>query len=215
MLENNLYKQPPALPTVHLRAAPLPAIGLLAVHLYFVVSSGPDSPWERWEVWQWRNAFRERKNPKQKAYGHLHVNLMDPLSAIGGGPSFMVQTWSGETAAKIIAVIHEQAEKYISRRYLLWPGPNSNTYIARIINYAGVSASLPGTAIGKDWDGLFPFNFSRDPFSLRFQTPLIGINISLTDDLELNILGGTLLGINFRFHELKFPFGKGSIKLWR
>ncbi|MBO1352075.1 MAG: DUF3750 domain-containing protein [Hormoscilla sp. GUM202] len=213
MLENELYKQPPAVPTVHLRAAPLPGIGLLAVHLYFVVSSGPDIPWERWEVWQWRNLFRERKNPRQKAYGHLHVNLMHPLSGVGGGPSFMVQTWSGEMAAKIIAVIHEQAENYIDRRYWLWPGPNSNTYIARIINYADVPASLPGTAIGKDWDGIFNFKFSLDPFRLICQTPLLGVNISLTDDLELNILGGTLLGINFRFHELKFPFCRGIIKL--
>ncbi|MBC6421270.1 MAG: hypothetical protein GDA43_08015 [Hormoscilla sp. SP5CHS1] len=45
--ENELYKQPPAVPTVHLRAAPIPGIGLLAVHLYFVVSSGPVRPWER------------------------------------------------------------------------------------------------------------------------------------------------------------------------
>ncbi|MBC6472586.1 MAG: hypothetical protein GDA48_07065 [Hormoscilla sp. GM102CHS1] len=62
--ENELYKQPPAVPTVHLRAAPIPGIGLLAVHLYFVVSSGPVRPWERWEVWQWRNAFPEKSQKK-------------------------------------------------------------------------------------------------------------------------------------------------------
>ncbi|MBC6421269.1 MAG: DUF3750 domain-containing protein [Hormoscilla sp. SP12CHS1] len=155
-----------------------------------------------------------RKNPRKKAYGHLHVNLMDPLSGIGGGPSFMVQTWSGETAAKIIAVIHEQAENYISRnRYLLWPGPNSNTYAARIINYARVPVSLPGTALGKDWEGIFNFKFSLDPWRLIFQTPLIGVKISLTEDLELNILGGTIVGINFCFQEFKFPLGRGIIKL--
>ncbi|MBC6453160.1 MAG: DUF3750 domain-containing protein [Hormoscilla sp. SP5CHS1] len=139
---------------------------------------------------------------------------MDPLSGIGGGPSFMVQTWSGETAAKIIAVIHEQAENYISRnRYLLWPGPNSNTYAARIINYARVPVSLPGTALGKDWEGIFNFKFSLDPWRLIFQTPLIGVKISLTEDLELNILGGTIVEINFCFQEFKFPLGRGIIKL--
>ncbi|MBC6481316.1 MAG: DUF3750 domain-containing protein [Hormoscilla sp. GM7CHS1pb] len=212
--ENELYKQPPAVPTVHLRAAPLPGIGLLAVHLYFVVSSGENSQWERWEVWQWRNAFSQPKNTRQKACGHLHVNLMAPLSEIGGGPSFMVQTWDGVAAEKIIATLHEHAENYISRnRYLLWPGPNSNSYVARIINYAGVPASLPGTAIGKDWDGIFNFKFSLDPFRLIFQTPLIGVKISLTEDLELNLFGGTIVGINFRFQELKFPLGRGIIKL--
>jgi len=229
--ENVLYKQPPAVPTVHLRAAPIPAIGFLALHLYFVVSSGQHSKWERWEVWQHKNVFSRRKhsrnkaqkndnyrsiNPRQEAYGHLHFNLMHPLSGVGGGPSFMVQTWSGEAAEKIIAAIHDRAENYISRnRYLVWPGPNSNTYVARIINYARVPASLPGTAIGKDWDGIFNFKFSRAPFRVILQTPLIGVKISLREDLELNLLGGTIVGINFRFHELKFPFGRGVIKLSR
>jgi len=200
--ENELYKQPPAVPMVHLRAAPLPGIGLLAVHLYFVVSSGENSQWERWEVWQWRNAFSQPKNTRQKAYGHLHVNLMAPLSEIGGGPSFMVQTWSGEAAEKIIVALHEHAENYIS-----------NSYVARIINYAGVPASLPGTAIGNDWDGIFNFKFSLAPWRLILQTPLIGVKISLTEELELNIFGGTIVGINFRFQELKFPLGRGIIKL--
>lgn len=215
-LENELYKQPPAVPTVHLRAAPLPGIGILAVHLYFVVSSGQEERWERWEVWQWRNAFREPQKPGQKAYGHLHVNLMEPLSGVGGGHTFLVQKWSGEAAEKIINTLHDSADNYISRNlYLLWPGPNCNSYVARIFDYAGVPASLPGTAIGKDWDGIFNFKFSLDPWRLIFQTPLIGVNLSLTEDLELNFLGGTILGINFRFQELKFPLGRGIIKLCR
>ncbi|MBC6453161.1 MAG: DUF3750 domain-containing protein [Hormoscilla sp. SP5CHS1] len=227
--QNELYKQSSAVPTVHLRAAPIPSIGFLALHLYFVVSSGQHSKWERWEVWQHKNVFSRRNlprkkankisdyraiNPRQEAYGHLHFNLMHPLSGVGGGPSFMVQRWSGEAAEKFIAAIHKHAENYISRnRYLVWLGPNSNTYIARIINYAGVHASLPGTAIGKDWEGIFNFKFSLDPWRLIFQTPLIGVKISLTEDLELNLLGGTILGINFRFQELKFPLGRGIIKL--
>ena len=211
-MDNVNFSEPPALPTVQLRAAPLPGLlKYISVHLYWVVSKGQDS-WHRWEVWQWRNAFRQPQTPMQVAYGHVHRNLMAPLQGIGGGPSYALQTWQGETAEKILAALERHSETYISRDvYWLWPGPNSNTYVARILAYAGVRVSLPGTAIGKDWDGIFKIQLARSPFLLQLYTPILGAKVSLTRDLELNFLGSTL-GFDLQRQELKHPFGKG---IWK
>ncbi len=208
-MSNVDFSQPPALPTVQLRAAPLPGLlKYVSVHLYLVASDGQGC-WHRWEVWQWRNAFRQPKTPLQIAYGHVHRNLMAPLQGIGGGPSYALQTWEGDIADKILTALERYNETYISRDvYWLWPGPNSNTYVARILAYAGVRASLPGTAIGKDWDGIVKLQFTRSPFLLRFYTPILGAKVSLAHDLELNFLGSTL-GIDLQTQAVKHPFGKG------
>ena len=143
------YQHPPTVPTVHLRAAPL--IVPIALHLYFVASSG-DRPWDRWEVWQSKNAFHRTKTSRQKCYGHLHINLMHPLSGVGGGPSFLLQEWQGQAAEKIINALNNNAENYrFCDFYLAWPGPNSNTYVARILDAAEIDTFLPIQAFGKGW----------------------------------------------------------------
>ena len=144
-----IYTDPPTRPTVHLRAAPL--IVPIALHLYFVASTG-DRLWDRWEVWQSKNAFKGTIEFRQKCYGHLHINLMPPLSGVGGGPSFLVQAWQGNRAEQIINALNNNAENYrFCDFYLAWPGPNSNTYVARILDEANIQISLPFQAFGKGW----------------------------------------------------------------
>jgi len=206
------FSQTPSLPTVQLRAAPLPGVlKYVSVHLYLVVSDG-EQPWQRWEVWQWRDALRQPSLPTQIAYGHVHCNLLEPLQEIGGGPSYGIQSWQGAAAEKIILALKNHGATYMSRDiYWIWPGPNSNTYIARILAYAGVKAVLPGTAIGKDWDGIFRLTFSLAPFSFVFYTPILGAKLAWLETLELQFLGATL-GFDFQHRILKHPFGWG---LWQ
>lgn len=207
-----IYQQPPTLPTVHLRGAPLPIITRFALHLYFVVSSG-NLQWDRWEVWQFKGVLKPT-NSRQKYWGHVYLNLMPPLQGVGGGDSFFIRSWQGKEAEKILAALHDNAENYIYRNhYLIWPGPNSNTYVRIILDRAGFPVSLPGTAVGKDWDGLLSIKYSSRPFNLSLHTPLIGLNLSFTDNLELIFLGWTILGINFKFKEIKYPFSRGFIKV--
>ena len=202
----------PPQPTVELRAAPLPApLQLFAVHLYFITTEG-NEPWQRWEVWQRRNAFRHSPQPHQKAYGHVHVNLMAPDQGVGGGPSYPLQRWIGEDAERIVQALKTCTASYIGRdRYLLWPGPNSNTYVARILTDAGIDASLPATAIGKDWDGTFKVGMSLTPLKLNLYTPLFGATLALAESFEMQLLG-LGVGIHWKRREMKLPVGKG---LWK
>ena len=210
----------PDKPTVQLRAAPLPyVLRHFAVHLYLVGSDG-SSDWERWEVWQRKDRMRQvcfrLPGKEQIAFGHVHLNLKQPLEGVGGGSSFAVHTWEGEEAERIIGHFRTFSQNYVSRnRYMPWPGPNSNTYISRLLKSAGVDRSLPGTAIGKDWNGLFHFRMNlRKRLRFIMETPVLGVRLSRKDDFEFHLLGMTL-GFNFRFREVKYPVGRGFRKIKR
>jgi hypothetical protein len=123
---------------VELRAAPLPFIGAIAVHCWFVVAG------ERWEVWQTKNAGGT-------CIGHVHRGLKPPEDGVGGGPSHVVARWEGDAAQRIAAVLN-QVEKYPYReRYRSWPGPNSNTFVAWVLREARVEHRLPWRALGRNY----------------------------------------------------------------
>jgi hypothetical protein len=127
---------------VQLKYAPLPYIGLVAWHYWFVVCD--ESGRHRWEVWQTKNAGGF-------CVGHVHCNLKPPDDGVGGGPARLIMEWEGEAAQRITDVL-TQPESYPYRdRYRLWPGPNSNTYVAWILRQAGVEYSLDPRGIGKSY----------------------------------------------------------------
>jgi hypothetical protein len=93
----------------------------------------------------------------------------------------------------------------------VWPGPNSNSFIAYVLSAipeAGIA--LPPTAVGKDWRvdtrlvGLTP---SRTGVQLEIGG-LIGITVGWVEGIEINILG-LVTGIDIRRPALKLPgFGR-------
>lgn len=141
-------KQPPAASNssvrVQLRYATLPfPLGLLAAHYWFVVFDA-DGSCHRWEVWQ-------RPDAGGTSIGHLHCDLKAPDAGVGGGPARIAAQWEGEAARRLKAVL-EKAETYpYCRRYLAWPGPNSNTFAAWVLRRAGIEHRLPWQALGRDF----------------------------------------------------------------
>jgi hypothetical protein len=130
---------------VQLRCATLPVpLGAVAAHYWFNVLDPVCGRCERWEVWQ-------RRNAGGFAFGHLHCNLKRPDEGVGGGPAVLVQEWNGEVAARLESVLKESARTYPFReRYLPWPGPNSNTFVAWVLRRAGLDLSvLSWKALGK------------------------------------------------------------------
>ena len=77
---------------VELRYAPLPWIGAIACHYWFVLTDA--SGRHRWEVWQTKNAGGI-------CFGHVHRDLKAPEDGVGGGPSRVAAQWSGEPAGRI------------------------------------------------------------------------------------------------------------------
>lgn len=149
MFDENIVSPPIS---VELWYAPLPRpLSRFAWHHWFVVRAG--SATDRWEVWQSQNAGGE-------SVGHVHKNLMAPERGVGGGDAVHVFTWRGAEAENIVRVLERTRTHYPDRfRYLSFPGPNSNTFVAWVLRRAGLAADaallLKRQAIGRGWRSLF------------------------------------------------------------
>lgn len=110
-----------------------------------------------------------------------------------GAPPELLNEIRGEAAEAAIPKVLEAVREYpYADRYTVWPGPNSNTFVA----YVGrrvpeLKMNLPVTAIGKD----FPIEsawLSRTPSDTGYQLSLygvLGLLAAREEGLELNLLG--------------------------
>ena len=128
--------------TVELRYAPLPVIGIIAWHYWFVVTD--EQGCHRWEVWQTKNAGGS-------CIGHVHCDLKRPQDGVGGGPSRVAAQWSGEPALRIARVLAEVESYPYCETYRYWPGPNSNTFVAWVLRQAGIDEALDPRGIGRNY----------------------------------------------------------------
>jgi hypothetical protein len=125
---------------VELRHAPLPVIGVLAVHCWFVVFDERGRA-ERWEVWQTPDAGGT-------SIGHVHRDLKHPDAGVGGGPMRIAARWEGVVAKNIHQVLKAIDAYPHCHRYRYWPGPNSNTFAAWVLREAGIEYAFPWKAFG-------------------------------------------------------------------
>ena len=127
---------------VQLKYAPLPYIGAIAWHYWFVVCDGTGR--HRWEVWQTKNAGGF-------CIGHVHRDLKDPDDGVGGGPSRLAIEWEGDPARRIAEILNSAKTYPYCERYRLWPGPNSNTFVAWVLREAGIEQALDPRGIGRSY----------------------------------------------------------------
>jgi hypothetical protein len=130
----------------------------------------------------------------------------------GAAPRLIVDL-RGPGAEAAIAKLPEAVAAYpYARTYSVWPGPNSNTFIA----YLGrkipeLRLTLPSTAIGKDYLAFGDF-VARTPSGTGYQlslSGLFGVSAGRDEGVELNVLG-LVFGLDFRQPALKLP-GVGRI----
>ncbi len=102
----------------------------------------------------------------------------------------------GPAAEVLIGQIEQAVTGYPwAGEYTVWPGPNSNTFVAWIgLQVPDLGLDLPSTAIGKDWR---PINkavgFSASGTGLQASLfGLLGLSIGYEEGLELNVLGLSL-----------------------
>ena len=101
------------------------------------------------------------------------------------------------------------SEKFIApsngRLYEAWPGPNSNTLIAQIIDRTpGLHAELHHNAVGKDYPASFRAGFTASGYGVEADFGLLGAGIGLRQGLELHMIGLTA-GISLWPPALKLP----------
>lgn len=121
---------------------------------------------------------------------------------------WMLADLRGARAAALIPRIEAAVARYpYSDRYVLWPGPNSNTFVAWVAREVPeLGLSLPVTAIGKDWLGEGRY-LARTPSGTGWQISFggyVGALLAWREGIEVN-LGGAVIGLDWRRPALKLP----------
>jgi len=175
--------------------------GIVAVHSWIVFKDKGASRYSRYDYTAWGEPIR--------------VNGFIADGRWFGQVPGEVFRADGEQAAQLIPKIQAAIESYKYRNlgdYRAWPGPNSNTFVAAIIDAVPeMQAVLPPTAIGKD----FPYDgewFGWTPSGTGLRATLggyLGVTVGWLEGVELNVLGA-VLGVDIRRPAIKIP-GIGRI----
>ena len=126
-----------------------------------------------------------------------------------GNEPTLITELRGDAAAQAIPKILEAVSSYpYANEYNVWPGPNSNTFIAYIGRQVPeLRMDLPANAIGKD----YPINgslFDRTPSGTGYQVSMLGVlgvAMGREEGFELNVLGLNF-GVDVLKPALRLPF---------
>jgi hypothetical protein len=157
--------------------------GIIAVHSWIVFKEKGASRYSRYDYTAWGEPIR--------------VNgFVADGRWFGQAPEEVFRA-DGERAAVLIPKIRAAIDSYKYRNlgdYRAWPGPNSNTFVAAIIDAVPeMQAVLPPTATG-----------------LRATLGgYLGVTVGWLEGFELNVLGA-VLGVDLRRPAIKIP-GIGRI----
>ncbi|MFK8066690.1 MAG: DUF3750 domain-containing protein [Gammaproteobacteria bacterium] len=178
-------------------------------------------------AFNWRGVFgvhtwlatKEKGALEYKVHQVVGWNLYRDLSVVVSEKDLPDRSWYGQTPEIIADVRGAEAEQLIPRvqravdsyphafEYRVWPGPNSNTFVAFVARQVPeLNLQLPSTAIGKDYLPNEKF-FDRTPSGTGYQISLFGlagVSIAKTEGLELNLLGLNF-GVDFNQLALILP----------
>ena len=182
--------------------------GIFGVHTWISVKPTNASQYTVYQLVGWR--LRRGEDPVV-----IQLDIPDRLW-YDAMPELLVDV-RGEGVDELIKKIDMAAKTYPYRTtYSVWPGPNSNTFIAWIGRLVPeLRLDLPPTAIGKDWLGNTKF-FSSTPSGTGYQFSilgLLGVLLGVEEGLEINILGLNF-GIDVFDMSLRLP-GIGRVGFQR
>ena len=157
--------------------------GLFGVHSWVAVKPTNAKSWTIYEVIGWRLRWAESV---------VVVRNRDPDGRWFGAEPELYADKRGAGVDELIQRIDKAAREYpYAKEYTVWPGPNSNTFVAwigRAVPELGMD--LPATAIGKDYLGRSVF--AAAPSGSGYQLSLggvLGATASGVEGFEINVLG--------------------------
>lgn len=159
--------------------------GYFGVHTWIAVKPPRADGYTVYEV----NGWRLRRTGTAVVIGDRA-----PDSRWFGNAPELIAELRGDPAAEAIPRIEQAVAAYpYADSYRVWPGPNSNTFIAYVLRAVPeLEADLPPTAIGKDYLG--SALFARSPSGTGAQLSVLGVLgllVGVEEGLEVNILGLT------------------------
>lgn len=164
--------------------------GAFSVHTWLAIKEKNSSSYTTYQVIGWGYS-------KGHEVRTIRTEIPD-RNWFGAAPSLLLDI-RGIEAEKLIPKIQQAANDYpYAYNYALWPGPNSNTFVAYIgRKVPELKLALPADAVGKDYpsDGRF---FMKAPSGTGYQISfygLFGMLFAKREGFELNILG-LVIGIN-------------------
>jgi Protein of unknown function (DUF3750) len=176
--------------------------GIFSVHSWVVLKTENASTWSRYDVVGWGQPLRTNGwAPDGRWFGDTPRVLVDVR---------------GPAAATLIPKVEAAIASYGYSNfgdYRIWPGPNSNTFIAAILRAVPeLELQLPPNAIGRDYRSspyLGPTD-SRTGFEVSLWG-VLGLKLGWVEGFELNVLG-LVAGFDLRRPALKLP-GYGRVGL--
>jgi hypothetical protein len=182
--------------------------GMFSIHLWISVKPANAQHYQVYQVIGWRTL---RGLPAVLVLEDI------PDRFWFNGRPWVVAQWHGDTAAAAISQIEVATQEYpYQQEYHLWPGPNSNTFVAYLVRrIPELHVALPSNAVGKDYlpQGI---GLVKAPSGTGYQLSifgLLGVLLAKEEGLEINILG-MVFGINPRIPAVELP-GIGRVELKR
>jgi uncharacterized protein DUF3750 len=178
--------------------------GIFAVHSWIVLKPENAKSYTRYDL---------------TGFGRpIHVNGWAPDARWFGNTPQVVADIRGASAAAAIPKIRAAIADYPFPHlgdYRIWPGPNSNTFVAHVLRAAPeLDVALPPEAIGKDFrtDGAV-FGLTGSGTGVEASLwGLLGVKVGWVEGLEVNLLS-LVAGLDIRRPALKLPgFGRIGIE---
>jgi hypothetical protein len=173
--------------------------GTVAVHSWVVLKRENARTWTRYDVVGWGNPVRTNGwAPDGRWYGNTPTVLADI---------------SGAEASALIPRIEEAVKGYAfgnSGDYRLWPGPNSNTFVAAVLRAVPeLGVTMPPNAIGRDYRPYPYVGWTDSGTGIEASLwGVLGIKLGWVEGVELNVIG-LVAGLDIRRPALKLPaFGR-------
>jgi hypothetical protein len=175
--------------------------GIFATHCWIVFKTAGDTSYTRYDYTAWGDPIR--------------LNGFEPDGRWFGHVPDVVFAADDARAADMVPRIRQAIRAFTLQSqsdYRAWPGPNSNTFIAAIMDAVpDIDGVLPPTAIGKDYpyDGRW-VRLTRSGPGIRLTLGgYAGLTLGWVEGVEINILGA-VAGLDIRHPAIKLP-GIGRI----
>lgn len=170
--------------------------GIFAHHTWIVVKPAGAAAYSRYDVVGWGRALRTDAFPADgRWYGNTPTVLL---------------TLKGPAAEKAIPRIQHAVATYPHAHrgaYVVWPGPNSNTFVAAVARAVPeLAPALLPTAIGKDFVTRSVYA-GLTPSGTGVQVSVggvLGVAAGWVEGIEINLFG-LVAGVDLRRPALKLP----------